>query len=209
MITIYHLDRSRSERAVWLMEELGEPYQIEHFDRLETLSAEPAYKKLHPLGSSPVIKAEGKMLAESGAVIEYLATMTGGGRLAVKPGAANYIDYLYWFHFAESTLMPQVVSEIMSEAGGVPHDNPGRQYARARAAQLLSFVDDHLANVEYFAGEFTAADIMVTFVFTTTPLFVPLDLEPYPNIRAYVDRIRARPGFQQAQRIAGPDRVRE
>lgn len=210
MITIYHLDRSRSERAVWLMEELGEPYEIEHFDRDEkTLSAEPAYKKLHPLGSSPVIKAEGKILAESGAVIEYLATTLGGGRLAVKPGAANYMDYLYWFHFGESTLMPQIVSEIMSEAGGVPYDNAGRQYARARAAQLLSFVDERLSQVEYLAGEFTAADIMVSFVFTTTRLFVPLDLEPYPNIRAYVERIGARPAYQRMLPIAGPNRVRE
>lgn len=205
VITIYHLDRSRSERAVWLMEELGEPYEIEHFERTETLSAEPAYKKLHPLGSSPVIKAEGRMLAESGAVIEYLATTAGGGRLAVRPGAANYIDYLYWFHFAESTLMPEVVREIMSEAGGVPHDNPGREYSRQRAAQLLSFVDDHLSRAQYFAGdEFTAADIMVTFVFTTTRLFVPLDLDGYPNIRAYVERIEARPAYQRAQAIAGP-----
>lgn len=209
VITIYHLDRSRSERAVWLMEELGEPYEIEHFDRLETLSAEPAYKKLHPLGSSPVIRAEGKILAESGAVVEYLATMMGGGRLAVKPGDPNYIDYLYWFHFAESTLMPQLVSEIMSEAGGVPHDNPGRQYARGRVAQLLSFVDGHLAKVDYLAGAFSAADIMVTFAFTTTTLFVPVDLAPYPHIRAYLDRIGSRPGFQRAQRIAGPNRVRD
>jgi glutathione S-transferase len=209
MITVYHLDRSRSERPVWLLEELGEPYSIEHFERGPTLEAEPAYKALHPLGSSPVINVDGKVIGESGAVIEYLATICGGGRLAVVPGAPNYADYLFWFHFAESTLMNEVTREIMSEAGGVPHDNPGRQYSRQRTAQFLSFVDNHLANSSYFAGEgFTAADIMMTFIFTTTRRFVTLDLAPYPNILQYIERIEARPAYQRSQRIAGPNRER-
>lgn len=210
MITVYHLDRSRSERPVWLLEELGEPYSIEHFERIEpTLEAEPAYKALHPLGSSPVVNVDGKVIGESGAVIEYLATTFGGGRLAVSPGAPNYADYLFWFHFAESTLMNEVTREIMSEAGGVPHDNPGRAFSRRRIPKFLSFVDDRLAHSPYFAGEeFTAADIMMTFIFTTTRLFVTLDLAPYPNILEYIERIEARPAYQRSQRIAGPNRER-
>ncbi len=209
MITIYHLDRSRSERPVWLMEELGGPYKIEHFDRLETWEAEPAYKKLHPLGSSPVISVDGTIIAESGAVVEYLATMCGGGRLAVKPGAVNYAEYLFWFHFAEASLMPEVTREIMSEAGGVPHDNPGREYSRQRTAKYLAHVEARLGEAPFFAGdEFTAADIMMTFVFTTTRLFTPLDLEAYPKLRAYLERIEARPAYQRSQRIAGPNRDR-
>lgn len=209
MITVYHLDRSRSERPVWLLEELGEPYSIEHFERGPTLEAEPAYKALHPIGSSPVIGVEGKMLGESGAVIEYLATMCGNGRLAVASGAANYADYLFWFHFAESTLMNEVTREIMAEAGGVPFENPGRAFSRGRTARYLSHVDDRLAEVPYFAGQdFTAADIMMTFIFTTTRLFVTLDLAPYPNILAYLARIEARPAYRRSQRIAGPDRDR-
>lgn len=209
MITIYHLDRSRSERAVWLMEELEEPYRIEHFDRMPTMEAEPAYKKLHPLGSSPVIADDGKIIAESGAVIEYLANMCGDGRLAIKPGAPDYADYLFWFHFAESSLMPEMVREIMAEFAGVPHDNPGREFSRQRTARYLAFTDARLAEVPWIAGaEFSAADIMMTFAFTTTKLFTPVDLEPYPNIRRYLERIAARPAWERSQRIAGPDRDR-
>jgi glutathione S-transferase len=209
MITIYHLDRSRSERAVWLMEELGEPYRIEHFDRLATLEAEPAYKKLHPLGSSPVIGDDGRIIAESGAVIEYLATTCGGGRLATAPGSPDYADYLYWFHFAESTLMTELTREIMAERAGIAFDNPGRAYSRMRTGQLLSFIEARLGETRYFAGEeFTAADIMMTFIFTTTRLFVTLDLTPYPSILKYIERIESRPAYQRGQRIAGPNRER-
>lgn len=209
MITIYHLDKSRSERPVWLMEELGAPYRIEHFDRLPTWEAEPAYKALHPLGSSPVIADGDAVIAESGAVVEYLATTVGDGRLAVSPGAPGYADYLFWFHFAESTLMPEVTREIMSEVGGVPYDNPGRVFSRQRTAKYLAHTDARLGAVPYFAGDaFTAADIMMTFVFTTTRLFTPVDLAPYPNIESYIERIEARPAYQRGQRIAGRNRER-
>ncbi len=210
MITVYHLDRSRSERPVWLLEELAEPYLIEHFERIEPIwEAEPAYKALHPIGSSPVINVDGKIIGESGAVIEFLATTLGGGRLAVAPGTSDYADYLFWFHFAEATLMTEVTREIMSEMAGVPYDNHGRVFSRQRTARFLAHVDDRLSDMPYFAGQaFTAADIMMTFVFTTTRLFVELDLAPYPNILRYIARIEARPAYQRSQRIAGPNRVR-
>lgn len=206
MITIYQLDRSRSERAVWLMEEIGAEYRIEHFRRLPTLEAEPAYKALHRLGSSPVISDDGKVIAESGAVIEYLATTVGDTRFAVRPGAANYADYLYWFHFAESSLMTELTREIMAERAGVPHDNPGRAYNRQRTDQLLTFIDDRLGEVPYFAGEnFTAADVMMTFPFTTTRLFVPVDIEARTNIMSYLARIEARPAYQRCRLIVDRD----
>lgn len=202
MITIYQLERSRSERAVWLMEEMGVDYRIEFFRRLPTQEAEPAYKALHRLGSSPVISDGGKVIAESGAVIEYLATTAGDARLAVKPGAANYADYLYWFHFAESSLMTELTREIMAERAGVPHDNPGRIYNRRRTDELLSYVDDRLGEVPYFAGDdFTAADVMMTFPFTTTRLFVPIDIESRANIMAYLARIEARPAYRRCREI--------
>lgn len=206
MITIYQLDRSRSERAVWLMEEIGADYRIAHFKRMPTLEAEPAYKALHPLGSSPVISDDGRVIAESGAVIEYLATTVGDARFAVKPGAANYADYLYWFHFAESTLMSELTREIMAERAGLPHDDPGRVYSRRRADQLLSFVDQRLGEVPYFAGqEFTAADVMMTFPFTTTRLFMSVDIETRANIMAYLARIEARPAYRRCREIVDRD----
>ena len=202
-ITIYQLDRSRSERAVWLMEELGAPYAIEFFARHpETMRAEPAYKALHPLGSSPVLGIDGKAIAESGAVIEYLATTQGGGALALGPGSPAYADYLYWFHFAESTLMPALVGEIMAGFGGIAPENPMRVHARQRIAQLLAFTNERLAHVPFFAGEaFTAADVMMTFPFTMTRQFVPVDVEGHPAIAAYVARMEGRPAYQRCRAI--------
>ena len=209
MITIYHLDRSRSERAVWLMEELSAAYEIEHFDRTATWEAAPDYKTLHPLGSSPVISVDGKVIAESGAVIEYLATTVGSGVLALSPGHSRYADYLYWFHFAECTLMNILTSEIMSERAGVDEQHASRIYNRRRRDELLAFVDDHLASNRFIAGDdFTAADIMITFPFTTTRAFAPFKIDAYPNIVAYLARIRSRPAYRRGQHIAGPNRDR-
>lgn len=202
-ITIYQLDRSRSERAVWLMEELEAPYAIEFFERLPvTMQAEPAYKALHPLGSSPVLGIDGKNIAESGAVIEYLATTQGGGALALGPDDPDYAEYLYWFHFAESTLMPALVGEIMAQFGGIDPAHPFRVNARARIAQLMAFTDARLAAVPFVAGErFTAADVMMTFPFTMTRQFVPVDVEGNPHIAAYIERMEARAGYQRCRAI--------
>lgn len=202
-ITIYQLERSRSERAVWLMEELDAPYAIEFFARLPvTMQAEPAYKTLHPLGSSPVLGIDGRNIAESGAVIEYLATTQGGGALALRPDAPDYADYLYWFHFAEATLMPALVSEIMAGFAGIAAEQPLRVHARQRIAQLLAFTDARLAVAPFFAGEtFTAADIMMTFPFTITRQYVPVDVAGHPGIAAYVARMEARPAYQRCRAI--------
>ncbi|WP_371433415.1 glutathione S-transferase family protein [Novosphingobium sp.] len=201
-ITIYQLERSRSERAVWLMEELGAPYAIEFFARLPTLQAEPAFKALHPLGSSPILGIDGRTIAESGAVIEYLATTHGGGALALGPDSPDYADYLYWFHFAESTLMPALVGEIMAQFGGIDFDHPFRVNARARIAQLLAFTNARLAEVPFVAGEtFTAADVMMTFPFTMTRQFVPVDVESHPAIAAYVERMESREGYMRCRAI--------
>ncbi|WP_062344117.1 glutathione S-transferase family protein [Novosphingobium sp. CCH12-A3] len=201
-ITIYQLERSRSERAVWLMEELGAPYAIEFFKRLPTWQAEPAFKALHPLGSSPVLGIGNERIAESGAVIEYLATTQGDGRLALRPDSPDYAQYLYWFHFAESSLMPALVSEILAQLGGIEDGHPLRSKARARIAELLAFTNARLGEVPFVAGaQFTAADVMMTFPFTMTRQFVPIDVEGYPNIADYVGRMEARPAYQRCRAI--------
>lgn len=201
-VTLFQLDRSRSERAVWLMEELESPYEIQFYKRLETWSAEPAYKALHPMGSSPVIEANGQRIAESGAVVEYLATTQGDGVLRPTPGDRDYADFLFWFHFSEASLMPALVTEIMAEMSGIDHDHPSRIAGRARAAQFLAMVDDQLSRTPFIAGErFTAADIMMTFPFTTTRLFMPVDVEGHPHIAAYVKRMAARPAYRRMRAI--------
>ena len=206
MITIHHLARSRSDRAVWLMEELGEPYELKHYRRLESLSAEEAYKALHPLGSSPVIGTGDSVLAESGAVIEFLATTQGNGALAAKPSDPDYLDYLFWFHFAEASLMPELVREMMAEFGGIEYDHPSRKYGRERSARYLHHVDSRLAQVPWFAGErFTAADIMMTFPFTTTRHFTTVDLTNYPHIAAYVEKVEQRPAYRRCREKTGEE----
>lgn len=206
MITIHHLARSRSDRAVWLMEELGEPYELKLYRRLESLSAEEAYKALHPLGSSPVIGTGDSVLAESGAVIEFLATTQGNGALAAKPSDTDYLDYLFWFHFAEASLMPELVREMMAEFGGIEYDHPSRQYGRERSARYLHHVDSRLAQVPWFAGDrFTAADIMMTFPFTTTRHFTTVDLTNYPHIAAYVEKVEQRPAYRRCREKTGEE----
>jgi glutathione S-transferase len=209
MITIYHLSSSRSERIVWLMEELGVDYQLERFLREQNGAAPEAMKGIHALGRAPVIRDGDTVLAESGAIVEYLVHRYGGGRLVVAPNAPGYPRYLYWLHFAEGSLMSLLLIALVLSR--VPDGNASAPGVRvlARMHQVLTFVDGELAAVPYFAGaDFTAADVMMTFPFTTMRRFLDYDISPYANIVAYVKRIEARPAYQKAMALAGPDAKR-
>jgi glutathione S-transferase len=206
MITIYHLSTSRSERVVWLMEELGLDYRLERFQREQTGAAPEAMKAIHPLGRAPVIRDGDTVLAESGAIVEYILHRHGNGRLAVAPDDAAYARYLYWLHFAEGSLMTLLL--IAFTLSRLPEGNAGALGARvqARMKLVLGFVDSELANVPYFAGaDFTAADVMMSFPLTTMRRFLDYDIAPYANIVAYVKRIEARPAYRKAMALAGPD----
>ena len=205
MITIYHLSTSRSERIVWLMEELGLPYVLEKFQREPNGAAPDAMKAIHPLGKAPVIRDGDTVLAESGAIVDYIVHRHGGDRLAVPPDAPEYARYLYWLHFAEGSLMSlALIALVLSrvpEAGG----SPVVARISARLAQMLAFVDAGLASRPYFAGgEFTSADVMMAFPFTTMRLYLDYDLSPFANILAYLKRIEARPAYRKAMALAGP-----
>jgi glutathione S-transferase len=206
MITVYHLSTSRSERVVWLLEELGLDYQLECFRREENGAAPEAMKAIHPLGRAPVIRDGDVVLAESGAIIEYLLHRHGNGRLAVGPDADAFPRYLYWLHFAEGSLMTLLL--IALTLSRLPDGNasvPGTR-VQARMKLLLGFVDAELAKVPYFAGaDFTAADVMMAFPLTTMRRFLDYDIAPYANIAAYVKRIEARPAYRKAMALAGPD----
>jgi glutathione S-transferase len=206
MITVYHLTSSRSERIVWLLEELGIDYQLERFRREETGAAPESMKRIHPLGRAPVIRDGDMVLAESNAIVEYIIQRHGGGRLAVASSGATYARYLYWLHFAEGSLMPLL--QIALALSRLPDANatPLGTRVQARMQLMLRFVDAELEHVPYFAGaDFTAADVMMTFPFTTMRRFLDYDVEPYPHIAAYVKRIEARPAYQKAMALAGPD----
>jgi len=206
MITIHHLSSSRSERIVWLMEELGLDYQLDRFRREPSGAAPDALKAIHALGRAPVIHDGNQVLAESGAIVDYIVHRHGGARLTVPPGAPTHARYLYWLHFAEGSLMSLmlialVLSRILEAA-----ESPVRKRVLARLQQMLAFVDAELGEGPWFAGaEFTAADVMMTFPFTTMRRFLDYDLAPYANILAYVKRIEARPAYRKAMALAGPD----
>ena len=202
MITLYHIDQSRSERIIWLMEELGLEYKLEVFLRQPDLYGPPELKAAHTLGRAPVIRDGEVELAESGAIVEYLIARHGQGRLAAAVGAPEFPQYLYWLHYAEGSLMLQLLREWSLERMVPDADShPGMARVRDGTKAHLTSIETRLDASPYFAGEaFTAADIMMAYPFTTFRRIYPIDLSPYPAIQRYVARLEARPAFQKATR---------
>ncbi|MES2496270.1 MAG: glutathione S-transferase family protein [Pseudomonadota bacterium] len=203
MLVVHHLGISQSDRIVWLCEELGIPYELKHYDRdPETRMAPAAYRALTPFGTAPVITDGDLVLGESAAIVEYIDATYGDGRLSIRPGAPGYADYLFWFHFANGSLMPSaMIDMIASVAGG----GELLDALRARLDRAYAQIEARLGEATWLAGdEFSAADILSVFPLTTMRLFAPRDLAPYPNIRAYLQRIGARPAFQRAMAKADP-----
>jgi glutathione S-transferase len=206
MITVHHLGVSQSERIVWLCEELGIAYTLRRYDRDPSGMAPPQYKKLHPMGIAPVITDADLVLAESGAIIEYLIARYGQGRLTVAPDQPNFPQYLFWLHFANGTMMPSELMGVISSMLGLPADNPLGKILGARGELAFALAEERLGQVQYFAGdELTAADIMMLFPLTTMRAFAKRDISALPNIRAYLARIGARPAYQRAMAKGDPD----
>jgi glutathione S-transferase len=204
MLTVHHLGVSQSERIVWLCEELEIPYELKVYERDPvTRMAPPEYKALHPVGTAPIITDGDVVLPESGAIIEYIIGKYGDGRLAVGPEAANFADYLFWFHFANASMMPRQMRMMGAQAGG--EETPMQRFMRQRAEQSWDLVEQRLGDAPYFAGdEFTAADIIMGFVLTTMRAFAKRDLAAYPNLRAYLQRIGERPAYRRAMAKGDP-----
>ena len=207
MLTIHHLGHSQSERIVWLCEELGIPYDLKHYQRDPvTILSPPALRALHPIGAAPVIQDDGVLLAESAAIVEYIIAKHGGGRLRLGPDHPDFANYLYWFHFANGNLQPVMGRSMMVGRIGLAPDHPVQTSVQGRLDRVMALVEQRLGEADYLAGsEFTAADIMSVFSLTTMRLFQPVDLKPYPNILAYLQRIGARPAYQRAMAKGDPD----
>src|SRR3974390_198534 len=207
MLTVHHLGRSQSERIVWLCEELKIPYELKRYDRDPKTRLAPAdYKALHPLGAAPVITDGNIVLAESGAIMEYIIARHGDGRFAVAPNQPNYPDYVYWFHSSNGSLQPSIGSDQLLARAGVAKDSPMIAIMKNRQNRVLSLVESRLAQTPYLAGnDLTAADIMTVFTLTTMRYFAPFDLTPYPPILAYLQRIGARPAYRAAMQKGDPD----
>ena len=206
MLTVHHLGKSQSERIVWLCEELGIPCELKHTARdSRTMLAPAPYKALHPIGSAPVITDGDLVLAESGAIVDYVIAKHGNGRLALGAGHPDFAQYLYWFHFANGTLQAGMGRLMMLNRLKLDSDNPVLATSKARVDRAFDLVDARVREAEYFAGkDFTAADIMMGFSLTTMRYFQPYDLGRCPNIVKYLARIGARPAYRRAMEKGDP-----
>lgn len=207
MLKIHHLGHSQSERIVWLCEELALPYDLQHHTRdAITRLSPPALKALHPLGAAPVIEDGDLLLAESATIVEYIIVKHGGGRLKLGPEHPDYGAFLYWFHFSNGNLLPAMGRLMMVRRAGPPTDHPVLVSVQGRLDKVMALVEARLGEAAYLAGdEFTAADIMSVFSFTTMRLFQPMDLAPYPHLRAYLQRVGERPAYRRAMAKGDPD----
>jgi len=204
MLTVHHLGRSQSERIVWLCEELGIPYDLKCYARAPLLA--PAdYKALHPIGSAPVITDGDLVLAESGAIVQYITSRYGDGRLALTYGHPDFAQFLYWFHFANGTLQASMGRSMILGRLKLAEDDPVSVAAKARLDRAFDLVEARTGEAQYFAGDaFTSADIMMGFSLTTMRYFLPYDLEQLPNIRAYLKRIGNREAYRRAMEKGDP-----
>jgi glutathione S-transferase len=209
MITIYHLGVSQSDRIVWLMEELGLPYKLEWYDRMENKFAPPEYKALHPVATAPTIRDGDTVLCESVAIIEYIINRHANGRLGVAKDAANYADYLYWLCFSLSLLSSVGMMMVGDPASTDPMRKMYLKSSKERVETYFNHLNLRLGESEYLAGaEFTAADIQNMFALTTMPLFGGPTIDHLKNVAAYVARVTARPAYKKAMAIAGPAATR-
>lgn len=212
MLTIHHLDHSRSERIVWLAEELALPYQLVCHDRdALTHRAPPSLHAVNPLGKAPFIEDDGVKLGESGAIVEYLLEKYGAGRLRPASNDPAWPSYLYWMHGAESTLMVAPLTDLLTTATGATSDAM-TAFLLGDYATVLGHLNAVLSRQDYVAGKaFTAADIMVAYtlsmigveLFPGSGLIPKTSLAGYPAVSAYLQRMHAREAWQRTRQRIG------
>jgi glutathione S-transferase len=217
MITVHHLNNSRSQRVLWLLEELGVDYEIRFYRRdPRTLLAPPELRAVHPLGKSPVITDDGATLAESGAILEYLVERYGDGRLIPPPGSPERLRYRYWMHFAEGSAMAPLLLKLVFDrverapmpffvrpvARGIAN-GARRSFIEPQIRSQLDFVEGELARSPWFAGsEITAADVQMSFPLEAAAARGGLDASR-PHLMGFLERIHARPAYRRALQKGG------
>jgi glutathione S-transferase len=217
MIVVHHLNNSRSQRVLWLLEELGLEYEVKRYERdRNTMLAPPELRRVHPLGKSPVITVGALTLAESGAIVEYLITRHGGGRLAPAADSPQWPRYLYWLHYAEGSAMPpMLVKLIFDRIEKSPMPFFARPIARGlvgkvrtsfiepRLNEHLNFMEGELGKSKWFAGdEFTAADIQMSFPLELAVTRAGLNATR-PKLMAFLECVHARPAYKKALERGG------
>ncbi|HEY2387980.1 MAG TPA: glutathione S-transferase [Candidatus Binatia bacterium] len=218
MIVVHHLNASRSQRILWLLEELEVPYEVRRYERdAQTMLAPASLRAIHPLGKSPVITDGDQTIAESGAIIEYLAGRYGGGRLIPPAGTPEHLRYVYWMHYAEGSAMPPLLLKLVFdrvETAPMPFfvKPIARQIAgRAKSSFIepqiklhLGYMEQELGKTTWFAGnEFSAADVQMSFPLEAAAARAGLDAS-LPRLSAFLERIHARPAYQRALQKGGP-----
>jgi glutathione S-transferase len=202
MIIVHHLNNSRSQRILWLLEELGVPYEIKKYQRdAVTNLAPPELEAVHPLGKSPMLELDGRLLIESGAIIQTVLERVGGGRFQPAPGSADHDRYTMWLHYAEGSamlpLMLQLYTSRLGEAAA-----PLRPRIDSEIARHLGFVEQELKGRDWLVGDaLTGADIQMSFVGEIAKVF-GLRAQ-YPAMDAWVNRFQARPAYQTALEKGG------
>ena len=216
MLTVHHLNNSRSQRVLWLLEELGVPYEIVRHQRQADMRAPKELRAIHPLGKSPVITEGGNTVAESGAIIEYVVSAYGEGRLIPPPNTPERLRYTYWLHYAEGSAMPPLLMKLLFTL--MPKRAPAllRPLVRKVSSsalttivnpqlkQHMAFWEEELSKSPWFAGdEFTAADIQMSFPLEAATARGGLE-QGYPKALAFLERIHARPAYRRALEKGGP-----
>jgi len=202
MLTLHHLNDSRSQRILWLLEELGTPCEIKHYQRnAQTRLAPPELMQVHPLGKSPIITDGDVKIAESGAIVDYVIRRYGKGAMMPAPDSADYEAYNEWLHYSEgSAMLPLMLNLYVSrlkEAGAPLHPR-----IDSELANHLGYVEAALKGREFFVGtKLSGADIQMSFVGDMAKVFDKLG--PYPNLAAWVGRMHARPAFQRSVEKGG------
>ena len=218
MITVHHLNNSRSQRVLWLLEELGLSYEIKKYQRdAKTMLAPPDLMKVHPLGKSPVITDDALTVAETGAIVEYVIERYGNGRLAPAIGSPERLRWRYWMHFAEGSAMPPLLLKLIFERIKItPMPFFAKPIAKGICNKVLAamvepnlkrqldFMEAELGTSEWFAGaEFSAADIQMSFPLEAAAQRAGLDASR-PKLMAFLKRIHARPAYKKALARGGP-----
>jgi glutathione S-transferase len=203
VIIVHHLNDSRSQRILWLLEELGLRYEIQRYQRnAQTRLAPPELKAVHPLGKSPVISDNGRVIIESGAIIDYVIRRHGGGRLQPDPASPAYDDYVQWLHFAEgSAMLPMLLKLYVSRLGDAAA--PLSPRIESEIANHLGYMNSMLDGRDYLLGnELTGADIQLSFVGEIAA--GRANRAAYPNVEAWVRRFQARPAYRAGVAAGGP-----
>lgn len=218
MIVVHHLNNSRSQRVLWLLEELGVPFEIQHYQRdAKTMLAPTSLRQVHPLGKSPVITDGAVTVAESGAIIDYLVSKYGNGRLAPAEGTPERLRYTYWLHYAEGSAMPPLLLALIFNF--IPRQpmpffirplvrsicgNVRRSFIQPQLDLHLGYMNDELGKSKWFAGDtFSAADIQMSFPLEAAATRGGID-QQYPRLADFLRRIQAMPSYQRALEKGGP-----